>query len=201
MSFTFQVSLMLLYSLTTLFASFHRNGFNWPSYCKHPSSTPYVPWRPSIFVFVKWQTCPNWPCHVLRERERDPYSCTFCMDDLVWIDHVTNGMGQYITSIFVVVLWDKSNGVINGEQHHPRYPCKYTKDIFKVNSPNSLKTPRANIPTLLLRYLLFFMSFVCILQLFSLSFVKKFSWGTSFYVSCKSCIPCWCTMSCILYTP
>lgn len=61
---------MLLYSLTTLFASFHRNGFNWPSHCKHPSSTPYVPWRPSIFVYVKWQTCPNWPCHVLRERER-----------------------------------------------------------------------------------------------------------------------------------
>jgi len=96
---------------------------------------------------------------LLFERERDPSSNVFSMEDLVWIDHVTNGKEEYISSLLVVILWDKSNNVINGEQHRPQYPCKCTKYIFRVNLPNSLKTPPANIPTLLLRYLLFFMSF------------------------------------------
>ena len=88
----------------------------------------------------------------LRSRAQKPPLGEFCMQDLVWTDHVTNGKGKYKTSKIAVIFWDRLDDFIQGEQHHPLYPCKFTKETIRVNGPNSLAFPRANSPALVVRF-------------------------------------------------
>ena len=87
----------------------------------------------------------------LKERVQIPPSGSFCMEDLVWTNHVTSGQGRYKSSKLAIILWDRLDDFIKGEEHHPHAPCKYTKEIVRVNLPNSLRSPRAHSPALLLR--------------------------------------------------
>jgi hypothetical protein len=60
------------------------------------------------------------------------------MDDLVWTSHVTDNQGIHKTFILVVILWDRLEDFIEGEQQCPHFPCNLTKDIVRVNLPHSL---------------------------------------------------------------
>ena len=97
---------------------------------------------------------------MLKERVQNPSSCTFCIEDLVWIKHVPNGKGKYKISMLAVILRDRLDGSTNVEQRHPQFRCKYTKDILRFNLPNSLTIPRATSLAFLLTYPLFSMFFV-----------------------------------------
>ena len=88
----------------------------------------------------------------LRSRVQKPPLGEFSMQDLVWTDQVTNGKGKYKTSKVAVIFWDRLDDFIQGEQHHPLYPCKFTKETIRVNGPNTLRKPRANSPALLVRF-------------------------------------------------
>ena len=99
---------------------------------------------------------------VLRERVQNPHSGSFCMEDLVWTDHVTKNKGKSKSSKLAIIFWDRLDDFIKGEQSHPDFPCKYTKETVRKNLPNSLRSPRAHSPALLLRYLQFYMFFVYI---------------------------------------
>ena len=88
----------------------------------------------------------------LRSRVQTPPLGEFCMQHLLWTDLVTNGKGKYRTSKVAVIFWDRLPDFIQGEQHDPLYPCKFTKETLRVNGPNSLRKPRANSPALLVRF-------------------------------------------------
>lgn len=98
----------------------------------------------------------------LRERVQNPHLGSFCMEDLVWTDHVTKNKGKSKSSKLAIIFWDRLDDFIKGEQSHPDFPCKYTKETVRKNLPNSLRSPRAHSPALLLRYLQFYMFFVYI---------------------------------------
>lgn len=87
----------------------------------------------------------------LRDRVQNPSLGSFCMKDLIWTDHVTCGKGKYKSSKLAIILWDRLDNFIKGEQNHPHFPCKYTKETMRVNLPNSLRSPSANSAALLLR--------------------------------------------------
>ena len=88
----------------------------------------------------------------LRSRVQTPPLGEFCKQDLLWTDLVTNGKGKYRTSKVAKIFWDRLADFIQGEQHDPLYPCKFTKETLRVNGPNSLRKPRANNPALLVRF-------------------------------------------------
>lgn len=88
----------------------------------------------------------------LRERVQNPPPGAFAMDDLVWTNHASQGQGIQKTSMLSVILWDRLEDFIKGEQQHPQFPCNFTKEIVRLNLPNSLRTPRAHSPAIVLRY-------------------------------------------------
>lgn len=88
----------------------------------------------------------------LRERVQNPPPGAFSMNDLVWTNHITQGQGKQKTSKLAVILWDRLEDFIKGEEEHPQFPCNFTKEIVRVNLPNSLRTPRAHSPALVIRY-------------------------------------------------
>ena len=88
----------------------------------------------------------------LRERVQNPPPGAFAMDDLVWTNHVTQGQGTHKNSKLAVILWDRLQDFIQGEQQHPQFPCNFTKEIIRVNLPHSLRTPRAHSPAIVLRF-------------------------------------------------
>ena len=88
----------------------------------------------------------------LRERVQNPPPGAFAMEDLVWTNHVTHGQGIHKTSLLATILWDRLDDFIKGEQQHPQFPCKFTKDIVRVNLPHSLRTPRAHSPAIILMF-------------------------------------------------
>lgn len=138
-----------------LYPSFHVYGLIWRSFSGRLSSTFHVPWRAPINMYFKWWTCTNKPCSVLskaswsnhgveREREQLPFFRSFCMEDLVWTDHMTNVKEKYKTFMLAIIFWAWLEDFIKGGQHHPHYPCKYTKEILRINLPNFLRSPCAH---------------------------------------------------------
>lgn len=87
----------------------------------------------------------------LRERLQNPPPSEFRMEDLQWTNHVTNGKGRHKGSKLAVILWDRLHDFISGEQHHPLYPCKFRAEVIRRNLPNSLRSPRAHSPALVIR--------------------------------------------------
>lgn len=87
----------------------------------------------------------------LRERLQDPPAGEFRMEDLVWTDHVTHGKGRHKASRLAVIPWDRLQDFISGEEHHPLYPCKFRAEVIRRNLPNSLRSPRAHSPALVVR--------------------------------------------------
>ena len=87
----------------------------------------------------------------LRESLQDHPPGEFRMEDLVWTDHMTNGKGIQKTSKLAVILWDRLKDFISGEEHHPLYPCKFRAEVIRRNLPNSLRSPRAHSPALVVR--------------------------------------------------
>jgi hypothetical protein len=87
----------------------------------------------------------------LRDRVQNPPPASYCIEDLVWTDHVTYGKGKYKSSKLAIILWKILDDFIEGEQTNPRFSCKYTKKTMRVNLPNSLRPPRAHSLALLLR--------------------------------------------------
>jgi hypothetical protein len=65
------------------------------------------------------------------------------MEDLVWTYHVTTGSGIHKSSKLVVILWERLDDFIFGEEHHPLYPCRFNVEVIRQNLPNSLRSPRA----------------------------------------------------------
>jgi hypothetical protein len=88
----------------------------------------------------------------LRERIQKPPPGDFRMEDLVWTDHVTHGKGRHKGSRMALILWDRLDNFISGEQHHPLYPCKFNAVVIRRNLPNSLRSPRAHNPALVVRF-------------------------------------------------
>ena len=91
----------------------------------------------------------------MRERVQNPPRGKFCFQNLAWTNHVTHGKGKYKTSMLAVIFWDRLHDFIQGEQHHPLYPCKFTKEIIRVTATNSLRSPRANSASMVVRFVLF----------------------------------------------
>ncbi len=88
----------------------------------------------------------------LRERVQNPPPGAFAMENLVWTNHVTHGKGLQKTSKLAVILWDRLEDFINGEQQHPEFPCTFNKTRVRVNLPHSLRTPRADSAAIVLRF-------------------------------------------------
>ena len=90
----------------------------------------------------------------MRNQVQNPPLGEFCFQDLEWTKHVTNGKGKYKNSMLAVIFWDRLPDFIQGEQHHPLYPCKFTKEIIRVTAANSLRSPRANSAAMVVRFVL-----------------------------------------------
>ena len=86
--------------------------------------------------------------HWERESSKLPID-EFQMEDLVWTDHVTFGSGLHRGSKLVVVLWERLDDFISGEQHRPLYPYGFNVKVIRRNLPNSLRSPRAHSAALL----------------------------------------------------
>ena len=67
---------------------------------------------------------------VMKSPFQNPLLGEFCFQDMVWRDRVTR-KGKYKTSLLVVIYWDRLHDFIQGEQHHPLYPYKYTKESIR----------------------------------------------------------------------
>ena len=72
--------------------------------------------------------------------------------DLVWTDYVTTGSSVHKSSKLVVILWERLDDFIFGEEHHPLYPCRFNVKIIRRNLPNSLRSPRAHSAALVIRF-------------------------------------------------
>ena len=79
----------------------------------------------------------------LRETIQNPPLGEFRMEDLVWIDHITHGNGRHKGSRMALILWDRLDDFISGEQNHTLYPCRFNVEVIRRNLPNSLRSPRA----------------------------------------------------------
>jgi len=88
----------------------------------------------------------------LRERVQKPPIGEFRMEDLVWTDHVTTGNGLHRGSKLAVILWERLDDFISGEEHHPLYPCRFNAQVIRRNLPNSLRSPRAHSAALVVRF-------------------------------------------------
>ena len=94
----------------------------------------------------------------LRENIQTPPPGEFRMEDLVWTDHVTHGKGRHKGSRMTFILWDRLEDLISGEQNNTLYPCKVNAEVSRRNLPNSLRSPRAYSPALVVwSYLLHFL--------------------------------------------
>jgi hypothetical protein len=90
--------------------------------------------------------------HWERERVQKCLIGKFRMEDLVWTDHVTNGSGVHKSSKLVVILWERLDDFIFGEEHHPLYPCRFNVEVIRRNLPNSLRSPHAHSAALVVRF-------------------------------------------------
>ena len=88
----------------------------------------------------------------LRERVQNPPIGEFGMEDLVWTDHVTTGSGLHRGSKLAVILCERLDSFIFGEEHHPLYPCRFNAQVIRQNLPNSLRSPRAHRAALVVRF-------------------------------------------------
>ena len=88
----------------------------------------------------------------LRESIQNPPPGEYRMEDLVWTNHVTHGKGRHKGSRMSLILWDRLDDFISGEQHHPLYPCRFNAEVIRRNLPNSLRSPRACSPALVVRF-------------------------------------------------
>ena len=86
-----------------------------------------------------------------RDSVQNPPLGEFKMEDLVWTDHVTHGKGKHKPSKMAFILWDRLKDFISGEQNHTLYPCKFNPEVIRRNLPNSLRSPRACSPALVIR--------------------------------------------------
>ena len=87
----------------------------------------------------------------LRESIQTPPPGQFSMDDLAWTDHVTTGKGRHKGSKMAFIPWDRLEDFISGEENNPIYPCKFNSEVIRRNLPNSLRSPRAYSPSLVVR--------------------------------------------------
>lgn len=74
------------------------------------------------------------------------------LEDIVWTDHVTTGNGLHNGSKLVVSIWKRLDDSISREKHHPLYPCRFIVEVIGRSLPNSLQSPRAHSPTLIVRF-------------------------------------------------
>jgi hypothetical protein len=88
----------------------------------------------------------------LRERVHKPPIGEFRMEDLVWTNHVTTGNSLHRGSKLAVILWERLDDFISGEEHHPLYPCRFNAQVIRRNLPNSLRSPRAHSAALVERF-------------------------------------------------
>ena len=91
----------------------------------------------------------------MRDLVQNPPLGEFCFQDLEWTERVTHGKGKYKNSMLAVIFWDRLPDFIQGEQHHPLYPCRFTKDIIRVTAANSLRSLCANSAAAVVRFVLF----------------------------------------------
>lgn len=87
----------------------------------------------------------------MRESIQNPPPGEFRMEDLVWTDHITHGRGRHKGSRMAFILWDRLDDFISGEQNHTLYPCRFRAEVIRRNLPNSLRSPRAYSPALVVR--------------------------------------------------
>ena len=87
----------------------------------------------------------------LRDSTQHPPSGPFRFQDLVWTPHVSSRNGRYNTHDYAVIQWTRLADFVLGEQTNEVFPCKFTKDIFHQNYPNSLRNPRANSVAMAIR--------------------------------------------------
>ena len=87
----------------------------------------------------------------MRESIQNPPPGEFRMEDLTWTDHITHGKGRHKGSRMAYILWDRLEDFISGEQNHTLYPCRFNADVIRRNLPNSLRSPRANSPAIVVR--------------------------------------------------
>lgn len=88
----------------------------------------------------------------LRERIQNPPPSEFKMEDLVWTNHVIHGKSRHKASKLIVIPWDMLVNFIYGKQHPPFYPCKFNHGVIRQNLPNSLRSPCAHNPALVVRF-------------------------------------------------
>ena len=50
----------------------------------------------------------------LRERLQFPPSRSFCLEDLVWTNHMTSGKGKYKSFKLAIIFWDRLDDFIKG---------------------------------------------------------------------------------------
>ena len=88
----------------------------------------------------------------LQDSIQNPPPGEFRMEDLVWTNHITHGKGRHKGSRMALILWDRLDDFISGEQHHTLYSCRFNAEVIRRNLPNSLRSPRAYSPALVVRF-------------------------------------------------
>ena len=91
----------------------------------------------------------------LRDKIQSPPPGDFRMEDLLWTDHVTHGKGKHKPSRMALIPWERLGDFLSGEENNPLYPCKFNHDVIRRNLPNSLRSPRAHSPAIVIRLNLF----------------------------------------------
>lgn len=80
----------------------------------------------------------------LRDMKQTPPPGPFCKEDVAWIPIRTQSAGQYFLHEVAVIPWSRLDDFRNGEGMDKMFPCRFTKETLKKRPPGSLKTPRAN---------------------------------------------------------
>lgn len=61
-----------------------------------------------------------------------------------------------------MILWNRLEHFISGKQHHLLHPCKFNAKVIRQSLLNSIRSPRANNPDLVIRFnLLLSSSTIC----------------------------------------
>ena len=90
----------------------------------------------------------------MSDRVQNPPLGEFYFQDLVWTYHVTHGKEIYKTSRLAVIYWDRLHDFIQRKQHPTLYPCKFTKEIIRMNLPNLLRFLHANNTAMVVRFII-----------------------------------------------
>ena len=73
--------------------------------------------------------------------------------DILWRPILSHGCGYRRVNDVAVIPWERLHDFVDGENNNPEFPCRFTKEMLKINPLGSVKLVRPNTCSVQIKYL------------------------------------------------